>query len=165
MQNVKIGKVIVHSCIGRSGEPLERAAKIIMDITSQKPVQRKAKKTISDFGIHRKEPISVLTTLRGEKAEKTLDKLLNAIDRKLKASSIDEYGNFSFGIEEHIDIPGMKYDHELGIIGLDVIVSLEKPGYRVKRRKRMRRRIPLRHKVTREEAMKFLREKFGVEIV
>ncbi len=165
MQAVKIGKVIVHTCIGKSGEPLERAAKIIMDITNQKPVQRKAKKTIRDFGIHRKEPISVLTTLRGKKAEVTLEKLLDAVDRKVKADSIDRFGNFSFGIEEHIDIPGMKYDPELGVIGLDVIVSLEKPGYRIKRRRKQRRQVPLRHRVSREEALSFLREKFGAEII
>ena len=73
-------------------------------------------------------------------------------------------GNFGFGISEYIDLPQAKYDPKLGIRGLDVLVSLEKPGYRVKRRKRKKAVVGKSQLVSREEAMAFLREKFGVEV-
>ncbi len=81
----------------------------------------------------------------------------------LSGSNFDDYGNFAFGIKEYIDIPGMEYDPKLGIIGMDVCVALERPGYAVKRRK-LSGKIGKAHKITREEAMSFAREKFGVAI-
>ena len=140
--------------------------KILEELTGQKPCFRRAKRTIRDFGIRRREPIACMVTLRGEKAEEVLDKLLEAVGRKIKASSFDEFGNFSFGIREHIEIPGTKYDPKLGIIGFDVCVTLERPGFRVLRRKRCRKlSIPRRHRLTREEAMVFMIHKFNVKII
>jgi len=165
MRRLKIEKVVVNSCIGTSGPRLERAAKILEMLTGQKPQIRRAKKTIKGFGIHRGEPIAVRVTLRGRRAREFLEKALKAVNNRVKASSFDEHGNLSFGIKEHLDIPGTKYDPELGIIGMDVSVHITRPGYRVAWRKRARSKVGSKHRVTREEAMKFLREEFGVEIV
>ncbi len=165
MRKVRIEKVVIHSCVGKSGEALEKASKIIEKISGQKPAIKKAKKTIRDFGIHKREPISVMVTLRGRKAEEVFDKVLKAVDNKVKISSLDNQGNLAFGIEEHIDIPEMKYDPDLGVIGLDVIACLERPGYRVKRRRREKRKIPKKHRITREEAINFFNERFGVEFI
>ncbi len=60
---------------------------------------------------------------------------LEAVSNALKASSFDGNGNFAFGIKEHIEIPGTKYVPELGIFGMDVMGTLERPGYRIKRKK------------------------------
>ena len=165
MRMPRVEKVVINCCVGRSGDPLVKASKIIEKLTGQKPAIRRAKKTIRSFGIRKGEPIACMVTLRGEKAEKMLDKLFDAVGRKLKASSFDEFGNFSFGIREHIEIPGTKYDPKLGIIGFDVCVTLERPGFRVLRRKRCRKlSIPRKHRLTKEEAIAFITHKFNVEI-
>ena len=164
MREVRIGKVVINIAVGKSGERLEKAAKLLEMITGQKPSQRKAKKTIRGFGIYRGEPIAVVTTLRKKKAFEILKLLLQAKGNTLKASSFDERGNVSFGIKEHIDIPGMKYDPEIGIFGMDVCVQLERSGYRVARRKRARSKVGKNHLVTKEEAINFFRNVLGVEV-
>ncbi|RJS84299.1 50S ribosomal protein L5 [Candidatus Bathyarchaeota archaeon] len=165
MLKPRIEKVVVNVSVGKSGEPLEKASKILEELTGQKPCRRKAKKTIRDFGIRRGEPIACLVTLRGAKAKEFLSKAFQAVDNKISSKSFDEFGNFAFGIKEHIEIPGTKYKPELGIIGMDVCVSMEKPGYRVKRRRRVRSKVGSSHLVTKEESMLFLKEEFGVEVV
>ena len=165
MLKPRIEKVVVNCCVGRSGEPLEKAMKIVEELTGQKPCIRKAKKTIRQFGISRGEPIACVVTLRGERAIEFLKKALAAVENKVKASSFDEHGNFSFGIREHIEIPGTKYKPELGIIGMDVCVSLERPGYRVRRRRRCRTKVGSKHRLTREEGMVFAKHELGIEVV
>ena len=165
MLKPRVEKVVVNCCVGRSGEPLEKATRILEELTGQRPCVRRAKKTIRGFGIRKGEPIACLVTLRGQKALDFLKKALAAVDNKVRASSFDEHGNFSFGIREHIEIPGTKYKPELGIIGMDVCVSLERPGYRVKRRRRCRARIGRKHLLTREEGMVFAKHELGVEVV
>jgi len=165
MRMLRIEKVVINSCIGAAGARLEKAAKILEMLTGQKPEFRKAKKTIKGFGIYRGQPIAVRVTLRKRRAVEFLEKALKAVNNTLKASSFDENGNFSFGIKEQLDIPGTKYDPELGIIGMDVCVHISRPGLRVALRRRARSRMGSSHRVTREEAMEFMREAFGVRIV
>jgi large subunit ribosomal protein L5 len=161
----RIAKVTVNVCIGSDFERLKRVAETLEEITGQKPSFRRAKKTIKEFGIKKGEPIAVTVTLRKQKAIDFLKRALDAIGYRLKASSFDEFGNVCFGIKEHIQIPGVKYDPEVGIFGMDVCITIERPGYRVLRRRRCRSRIPRRHRVTKLEAMVLLKRLFGVEIV
>jgi len=164
MRTIKLAKVTVHIGVGKSGEMLEKARKVLGEITGQKPCTKQAKRTVKDFGIREGEPIACLTTLRGEKAAVFLKRGLEAVSNTLKRSSFDDNGNFAFGIKEHIEIPGTKYAPELGIFGMDVIGTLERPGYRVKRRRIRPRPIGKSHRITGEEAVKFVAEKFGVGI-
>ena len=165
MEKIRIEKVVVHMSIGNDWDRLQKAAKLLETLTGQKPVFRKARKTIRAFGIVRKRPTSVMVTLRKDKAIAFLKKALEAIDNKLKESSFDEYGNFSFGIKEHLEIPGTKYDPEIGIFGMDVVVHLSKPGYRVKVRRYRRSRLGKRARVTKEEAIEYIKSEFGVEVI
>jgi large subunit ribosomal protein L5 len=165
MLKPRIEKVTVNMAVGKSGEILERAAKVLQELTGQRPCKRKAKKTIRDFGIRKGEPIACLVTLRKERAKEFLKKAFQAVDNKLSKENFDNNGNFSFGIREHIEIPGTKYVPELGIHGMDVCVTLCRPGYRVKRRRRAKADVGAKHKLTSEEAMLFIKEEFGVEIV
>jgi len=165
MLKPRIEKVTVNISVGKSGEPLEKAATILKQLTDQQPCKRKAKKTIRDFGIRKGEPIACLATLRKEKAKDFLKKTLRAVDNKLSKDCFDRHGNFSFGIEEHIEIPGTKYTPELGIYGMDVSVALGRLGYRVKQRRRAKSKIGSDHLLTAEEAMLFIKDDFGVEIV
>ena len=67
-------------------------------------------------------------------------------------------GNFGFGIQEHIDL-GIKYDPSIGIYGMDFYVVLGRHGSRVAYRKRKSGRIGNKHKVSKEEAMKWFQQK------
>ena len=166
MLKPRIAKVTVNIGVGSSGERLQKAFKVLEMLTEQKPVPRRAKRTIREFGIRRGENIAVMVTLRKEKAIKFLKKALEAVGWRISAKSFDEYGNVAFGIKEHISIPGVKYDPEVGIFGMDVAITLERPGFRVLRRRRCKKKhIPKRHRVSREEAMVFLEKELGVRIV
>ena len=160
----KIEKVTVNMSVGKSGTPLEQAMKILQQLTGQKPSKRQAKKTIREFGIRKGESIACLVTLRGEKAGAFLRKAFIAVDKKLSKYCFDRQGNFSFGIKEHIDLPGTKYVPELGIHGMDVAVSLGRAGYRVKRRHRVKSDIGKNHQLTSKEAIPFIKDEFDVQI-
>ncbi|RLF08596.1 MAG: 50S ribosomal protein L5 [Thermoprotei archaeon] len=165
MRRIKVGKVVVNMAVGASGERLMKAAQVLEKLTGQRPSFRKAKKTIKDFGIRKGENIACMVTLRGEKALDFLKRALAAVDFKLKRSSFDPFGNFAFGVREHISLPGVKYDPMLGIFGFDVCVSLERPGYRVERRRRRRSKVGKEHRVTREEAWEFVERELGVTLI
>lgn len=164
MKNILIGKVVINIGVGRSGEPIEKAKIALNELTGQQPKVCGAKKTVRDFGIHKGEPIGAMVTLRGEKAFEFLKRVMAAKGNVIKASSFDSYGNISFGIHEHIDIPGTRYDPDIGIFGMDVCLALSRPGYRIARR-RNKSNIGKTHRITREDAIGFLKERFGVEIV
>jgi len=164
MLKPKIAKVVVNASIGKSGEPLEKAMKIIEELTGQKPCTKRAKKTLREFGIRKKEPMACVVTLRGKRAHEFLTKSLRAVDNRIPRQSFDKQGNFSFGIKEHIDIPGTKYSPDLGIIGMDISVTLERPGYRVKHRHRANSKVGSQHLLATDEAVSFLKDQLGVEI-
>ncbi|MCS7368109.1 MAG: 50S ribosomal protein L5 [archaeon GBS-70-058] len=164
MQKVMIDKVVVNMSVG-PGERLEKAVKVLEEIVGQKPCKRRAKKTIREFGIRRGEEMACIATLRGDKAKDFLQRALAAKGNVIKRESFDKNGNVSFGIREHLDIPGTKYDPNLGIFGMDVTVVFKKPGYRVAKRRRKRSKVGNKQRVKVEEAMEYLKSNFGVEIV
>jgi len=151
--------------VGQSGETLEKAARVLEQLTGQKPVKRKARQTIRDFGIRKGEPIACVVTLRKDRAAEFLAKALKAVDNKISKSCFDGKGNFSFGLREHIEIPGTRYRPELGIFGLDVSLTLGRAGYRVKERKRAKSSIGTRHLLTPEEAIVFVKDTMSVDVV
>ena len=165
MRRIVMDKVTVNIGLGESGERLQKAYNLLQELTGVKPVYTVAKKTIREFGVRKGAPIGVKVTLRGKKAEEFLNRVLEAVGRRIKASSFDEYGNVAFGISEHVLIPGVHYDPEVGIFGMDIAITFRRPGYRVAIRKRKRGHIPKRHRVTKEEAMEFLRKNFNVTII
>ncbi len=161
MKRIYIDKVVLHISVGQAGDKLEKAKSVLKELAGQEPVEREAKKTIRDFGIHRGEKIAVMVTLRKAKAIETLKRVLQARSFTVPLTSVDESGNLAFGIREHIDIPGVKYNPEVGIFGMDVMVSLARPGYRVSRRKRARASVGKSHRISREEAIEFYK---GMEV-
>ncbi|AXV38281.1 MAG: 50S ribosomal protein L5 [Methanobacteriaceae archaeon] len=164
MEEVKIAKATVNIGVGEGGEALVRAEKLLTSMTNQKSVRTYSKVTNPEFGIRKGQPIACKVTLRGEKAKNAIKMVLDGIGNKLKAKQFDNQGNVSFGIEEHIDIPGMRYDPDIGIFGMNVSITFEKPGYRIKKRKIQRKSVPTKHKATPEETMDFMKDKFGIKI-
>jgi len=165
MLQPRIEKVVVNLNIGKSGEPLERAVHVLDEISGQTPYKAKAKKSIRDWGVRQGEPIACVVTLRKEKGIAFLKKVLPVVDNKISKRSFDETGNFAFGLKEHIDIPGVKYDPEIGIFGMDVCVSVNRPGQRIKIRRKQTKHIGKKHLLTPEESMEYVRQVLGVEIV
>jgi len=164
MRQVRLEKVTVHIGVGKSGEELEKARTILSELTGQKPSSQRAKRTVKDFGIREGEPIACKVTLRKSKSAQFMKRALEAVGNRLSESNFDEHGNFAFGVKEHIEVPGTKYVPELGIIGFDVIATMERPGFRVKRRRIRQSKVGRRHLVTKQEAIRFVRSNFGTEI-
>ncbi|MFQ6124277.1 MAG: 50S ribosomal protein L5 [Candidatus Heimdallarchaeota archaeon] len=164
MRIPKVEKVIVNFAVGQSGIPLEKAKKVCEQLTQQKPVESKAKQTIREFGIRKGEPIACKTTLRGHQAEVFLEKALQAKDKTLSKKNFDIYGNFSFGIKEHINLPGTRYDPDIGVLGFEVCVTMERSGYRIKRRRHQPKKIPTTHKLTKEEVIRFITKKYDITL-
>jgi large subunit ribosomal protein L5 len=165
MLQPSIDKVVVHVGVGESGQRLVNAETILKVITHQSPVRSIAKKTLPTFGIKKNEPIGAKLTLRGKAAEAFLSIALKAAGNTLKKSQFDSQGNFSFGIEEHTDFPGMRYDPEIGIFGMDVSVALKRAGYRIAKRRIAQRKLPGRQRLRKDETIEFVSKKFGIEIL
>ncbi|KFM20555.1 50S ribosomal protein L5 [Marine Group I thaumarchaeote SCGC AAA799-D07] len=165
MKKIYLNKVILSIGTGKSGQPIETAKAALLQITGGKSNQRAAKKTQRDWGVRKGEPIGVAITVRGNDATQLLKKLLDAKANQINAKSFDNEGNFSFGISEHIDIPGVKYDHKIGILGLNVSVSLVRAGFNIRIRSKHKARIGKNHRVTKQNAIEFISKEFGVKTV
>ncbi|MFZ2471874.1 MAG: 50S ribosomal protein L5 [Methanothrix sp.] len=161
----RVDKVVVHVGVGESGQRLVNAETIMKAITKQQPVRSIAKKTLPTFGIKKNEPIGAKLTLRGKAAEDFLVIALKAAGNTLKKSQFDMQGNFSFGIEEHTDFPGMRYDPEIGIFGMDVSVALKRAGYRIAMRRVAQKKLPIRQRLNKDDSVEFVSKKFGIEIL
>nr|WP_310737111.1 50S ribosomal protein L5 [Nanobdella aerobiophila] len=165
MRRIIIDKVTINIGVGKPGEPLEKAEKLLKKMFPDlKPVRTKAKKRIQTWGIRPGLEIGVKVTIRGKKAEEVLSWLLKSVNNTLNNSQFDQYGNFGFGIKEYVWIPGLKYDPDIGIYGMDVIVTVKRPGYRVQYRRIKRSKIRSNHRTNKDDVIKFLKEKFKVNI-
>ena len=158
-------KVVLNIGVGAGGEELERAATVLQTISGKTPVKTLSKKNVKEFNLRIGRPIGTMVTVREAEAKKLLKRLLVVNNDKFLRKSFDNYGNFGFGITEHITIPGVEYDNVIGIWGLDVVGRIVRPGMRVKYRRKSRAKVPKHHYVSRTEAQYFLKKKFGVEIV
>jgi large subunit ribosomal protein L5 len=165
MKKISLAKVVLNMGVGKSGEPIEIGKKALEQITGKKPNARNAKKSQRDWGVRKGEPIGIAVTVRGDDATKLLKRLLAAKDNQIMERSIDNEGNLSFGIKEYIDIPEIKYDPNIGILGLEVSVSLVRPGFNIKLRSRRKTKVGKNHRIRKNDAIKFLTEEFGVQIV
>ena len=102
--------------------------------------------------------------MRGSDARDLLKRLLDAKGNVVKARSFDDFGDYSFGIHERIDIPGVKYDPQIGILGLGISVTLPRPGYGIRKRSKHKARVGRSHAITSEEAKEYLTREFGVVV-
>jgi large subunit ribosomal protein L5 len=164
MRKISVAKVVINIGVGKSGEPLEKARHALEELTNRQPSVRGAKKSVRDFNIHKGEPIGAMVTLRREPANDFLRRVIAGNRNTIKSSSFDNYGNLSVGIREHIDIPGTKYNPDIGIFGMDVCVSLRRPGYRVAK-KRDKHPIGKDHRISKDDAIRFFKEEFGAEVL
>lgn len=164
MREIFIEKVVVNIGVGEGGQELERAIKIIKLLTNKKAVKTMCKVKLPTWGIRPGIPIGCKTTLRDKDAFDFLALTLKAKRNILKKKSFTKEGNFSYGIHEYLDVPGIKYDPDLGIKGFDVCVNLKRKGYRVKQRKHQISRVGKNQKISKEDAINFAKEKLKVVV-
>ena len=153
------------SC-GATGNDLEKAKKLL-EILSLKKVQiirAGSKRRIPDFGVKPNMELGARVTLRRKEAYELLRRLLGAIDNTLRKRNISE-NTFSFGIKEYIEIPGIEYQREIGIRGLNVTVSFMRRGFRVSRKKIKSGRLPEKQVIPKQEIINYLEENFKTKLV
>lgn len=165
MKEIRIEKVTLNVGTGKPGPELEKGKILLQKISGIKPAETLTKKRIPTWGLRPNLVIGCKVTLRGEKAKEVLKTLLQAKDNSLSARAFDIHGNFSFGIKEYLDVPTLNYIPEVGIRGFEVAVSLQRKGFRIKRRALQKRTIPKRHAISKAEAITFAREVLKMKVV
>jgi large subunit ribosomal protein L5 len=161
MKEVRLEKVILN--IGGVAEKLDKGVILLETISGKKAVRVKAIKRIPTWNVRPGLEVGTKVTLRGEDAINMVKKLLPAIDNTLKEKQIQP-NCFSFGIHEYIEIPGVEYIREVGIMGFEVTVVFSRAGKAVEKKK-IKRGKTRRLTVTREEIENYLITKFNTEIL
>jgi len=162
MREIRIERIVLS--VGGVKDALEKGHKLLKKISKEKPAKRMTAKRIPGFGIRPKLEVGTMVTLRGEKAEALLKRLLSAVDNRVRKKQIAK-NHFSFGIKEYIEIPGEEYDRDIGMIGLNVTVVFSRRGKRVRIKKIKKGKFPERQNISEEEIMKFMKDKFQMEAI
>ena len=165
MKKISLEKVVLNMGVGKSGDIIEVSKKALDQISGKRSCAREAKETQRDWGVRKGEPIGVAVTIRGEDARVLLKRLFEAKGNTVNGKAFDNFGNYSFGIREHIDIPDVKYDPQIGILGLGISVTLTRPGFGIRRRSKHKASVGKSHIITSQEAKDYLVKEFGVTVV
>lgn len=160
-----IEKITINIGVGEAGEQLKKAETVLNSLTNHKPIETLSKTTSKDWSLRKRMPIGCKVTLRGKDADSFLKDALATRENKMAEYSFDDQGNLSFGIPDHTLFKSQKYDPKIGIFGMDVCITMKKPGFRVKTRRIAQRRIPHRHRITKEETIKFFTDSYNVEVI
>jgi large subunit ribosomal protein L5 len=163
MKQIQIAKATVNINIGQVGDDVEKAFSLLEKLTDKQPIRVESGDAAKSFGVREGLNVGSMVTLRGEEAKAFLEKVLPAVD-EISADAFDGNGNFSFGISEYIDVPGVDNDADIGMMGFEVAVNLERPGYRLKKRDHKPNEIGNEHKVSDKEGKEFIKENFEVEV-
>ena len=161
LREIKIEKIVFS--IGGTGDYLEKGFKLLQLLSGKKPAKMKTRKRIPSLGIRPGLEIGAVVTIR-KNINEILGKILAAEDNTLKKKQISE-NNFSFGVKEYIEIPGMEYQRDIGIIGFDVTVVFKRAGRRVKLKKIKRGKIPKRQIISPQEIIKFMEDNFQTRFI
>jgi len=130
MQAPKLEKVVINMGVGDAKENpkfLEAAVNELAQITGQKPVVTKAKKSVANFKVRQGMSIGTKVTLRGDRMYEFIDRLLNIAlprvrdFRGVSAKSFDGRGNYALGIKEQLIFPEINYDAVDKVRGMDII--------------------------------------------
>ncbi len=163
MREIKIEKLTLNFGAGKDMSRLEKGMKLIKHITNKDAVKTVTSKRIPGWGIRPGLPIGCKITIR-KGFKELIKKLLGAKNNVLSIKQFDVNGNVAFGIHEYIDIPGVEYNPEIGMLGLQVCITLTRPGFRIKCRRLRKAKIPKKHRISREEAIEFMKKEFNIEI-
>ncbi len=127
----KLEKIVLNMGVGEAKDDsrvVEKAAKDLAQISLQRPVVTRSKKSVSNFKIREGMPIGVKVTLRGDKMWIFLEKLVNIAlprvrdFRGVPTKSFDGRGNYSLGIKEMLVFPELSYDQVDSARGMDITI-------------------------------------------
>jgi len=164
MKEIEIEKLVLNC--GGTEDKLEKSVKLLKMITGDRKIyQIKSTRRIPSFGISPGKRSGCKVTIRDkEKIMDLLKRFFAALDNKIKGKQITE-NHVSFGIHEYIEIPGLEYDRDIGILGFEASLIFKRKGKRVKMRKIKKGKYPKRQNVTKKEITDFLIKNFDVEVV
>ena len=129
----KIEKVVLNMGLGLDGNDtkiLKSCEEDLAKITGQKPVVTKFKKSVANFKTRKGTNAGLKVTLRKDKMYEFLDRLVNIAlprikdFRGLSANGFDKFGNFTFGVKEHIIFPEVSFDRADKVRGLDIVIVI-----------------------------------------
>ncbi|MFA6889015.1 MAG: 50S ribosomal protein L5 [Candidatus Woesearchaeota archaeon] len=163
MKRIEIGKITLNVGAGKDQKKLEKGVLLLKHITGIDPVKTITQKRIPTWGLRPGLPIGCKITIRDKlKIKDLLQKFLKAKNNELIGSQFDESGNIAFGIHEYIDIPGIQYNPDVGIMGFQICITLKRPGFRVRVRKIQKRKIKKNHRISKQNAIDFMKKEFNV---
>ncbi len=161
-QNIEIEKLVLNC--GGVEDKLERSTKLLEIVTKRKIHIIKSSKRIPDFGISPGKKSGCKVTIRNkEEIISLLKRFFAALDNNLSKKQVAE-NHASFGIREYIEVPGLEYNRDIGMVGFEFDISFKRKGKRVKNRKIKKGKYPKRQNVTREEIIDFLKKNFKVNL-
>ncbi|MEA3329766.1 MAG: 50S ribosomal protein L5 [Nanoarchaeota archaeon] len=161
MREIFMEKLVI-SC-GGIKDDLNKGIKLLEKVSGKKAARMKTVKRIPGFGIRPTMEVGGMVTLRGEEATELLVRLLAAIENEISKKQIAD-NHFSFGIKEYIEIPGEKYDRDIGMRGFKVTLVFARKGKRVVRKKIKKGKLGKRQVVKKEEIIKFMEDSFQTDI-
>jgi len=159
MKKVMLEKVTLNCGVGVEPHRIEKSVKLLEMISKKKAKVIITKKRIPAFGVRPGLKLGCKVTVRKKEGMELLKRLLEALGNKLSTSQINP-GSFAFGLKEYIEIPGVTYQRDIGLLGFDICVTLTRAGARVEEKKTKRGKIPARSRITKEETIKFMEENF-----
>ena len=131
MQVPRLDKIVINIGCGdatHNSKLLDAACNDLLQITGQKPVVTKAKKSIAGFKIREGQAIGCKVTLRGERMYNFLDKLISVSlprvrdFRGLSPKAYDGRGNYTIGIKEQLVFPEIEFDDVVKVRGMDIVL-------------------------------------------
>ena len=131
MQVPRLAKVVINIGMGEAilnAKALEAAESDLTSISGQHPVTTRARKSIANFKLRTGMPIGLKVTLRGERMDEFLDKLINAVLPRIQEfqgvspDSFDGWGNYTLGLKEQIMFPEVDYDKVDKLRGLEICI-------------------------------------------
>jgi len=129
----KLEKVVINMGLGLDGNDAKIVKSCEEDLgklSGQKPVITKFKKSVANFKTRKGTNAGLKVTLRGNKMYEFIDRLVNIAlprikdFRGLSSNGFDKFGNYSFGIKEHIIFPEVSFERADKVRGLDIIIVI-----------------------------------------
>jgi large subunit ribosomal protein L5 len=164
MQRIGIGKVTFNFGSGVDQGKLEKGMLLIKHITGRTPIKTTTNKRIPGWGLRPGLPVGCKLTLRDGNVRDLIRRILMVKKNVLSRRQFDDNGSVAIGVHEYIDIPEVEYEPKIGILGFEMCITLERPGFRVKSRRLRKAKIPKRHRISRDDAIGYMQKEFNITI-
>ncbi len=163
MREIEIEKVVLNC--GGIEDKIEKSVKLLEMITKRKVYRVKATKRIPAFGVSPGKVAGCKVTIREkEQINDLLRRFFATVENSISKKKIAK-NHASFGVHEYIEVPGLEYNRDIGILGFDIDIAFKRKGRRVKMKKIKRGHLPKKQAVNPEEIIEYLNKNFGVEVV